>query len=305
MRAAFSLLAFVTVATASQLQSNNPSFPPGATGCISASNAVGAPVTIESCIASGDISGQNWTFTQNGVPQQLSILGGSLCLDVINGVNTNGTRLQVFTCTPGNTNQLWIPLSNSLFQWAGTDKCIDLTDGNVNPGTQLQVWTCDPLNSNQHWPTFSPPPTGTTNRIRALGAPSPTVAQCLVASANANGAALSLDVCGSPAAGANDTWVLPASGTGPISTFNGAICLDVTNGNSTNGNLVQAWSCAAENTNQMWSITGPAELRTISWVGQNKCLNVRDGVFVPGTSQIQIWDCDPSNLDPNQHWVLQ
>ncbi|KAF9263022.1 ricin B lectin [Marasmius fiardii PR-910] len=286
--AALSLLAFVAVAIASQLQSDNPAFPPGGTGCISASNAVGAPALIENCIVNGDISPQDWTFTQNGVPQQLSIFGDK-CLDVIGGVNADGTKLQIWTCTPGNTNQLWIPLGDSTFQWAGTNKCVDLTDGNINPGTQLQVWTCDPNNSNQHWST---------------------PALCLAASSNADGARLSLDVCGGPATifpGGNDTWVIPASGTnGPISTYDGTKCLDVTNGNSTNGNLVQIWSCIPGSTNQMWRFEGSATTQSILWVGQNKCLDVKDGVYVSaGTSALQIWDCDNNNLDPNQWWFPQ
>jgi hypothetical protein len=73
------------------------------------------------------------------------------CIDVTGGVNADGTKLQIWTCTEGNTNQQWISVSDFTFQWSGTNKCIDLSDGKITDGNQLQIWTCDDRNANQQW----------------------------------------------------------------------------------------------------------------------------------------------------------
>ncbi|KAK1218101.1 hypothetical protein PQX77_019232, partial [Marasmius sp. AFHP31] len=75
------------------------------------------------------------------------------CLDVKDGVNADGTKLQIWTCTPGSTNQLWISVNDFTFNWAGTNKCIDLTDGDITDGNQLQIWSCvgGSGSPNQKW----------------------------------------------------------------------------------------------------------------------------------------------------------
>jgi hypothetical protein len=42
-------------------------------------------------------------------------------------------------------------VTDSTFQWNGTNKCIDLTDGKITDGNVLQIYTCDSGNSNQKW----------------------------------------------------------------------------------------------------------------------------------------------------------
>ncbi|KAG7087986.1 hypothetical protein E1B28_012025 [Marasmius oreades] len=305
--AVLSLYAFVTVATASQIVSNSPAFTAaGRKGCITASsNADNAAVVIQDCNTT--VAGQDWAYTPlSGALQQLRVLGDK-CLDVTGGVNADGTKLQIFTCTTGNTNQLWLNFGDHTFQWSGTNKCVDLTDTNTNNGNQLQIFSCTPGNTNQQW-TDQPiaPPTGGV-RLRE---PSTTVPVCLTAVSNADNAALTLDHCGSPPAGANDTWVIPAPGTsGPITTFGGTKCLDVPNGNPANGNLLQVFTCVAGNTNQVWTVGAVAGKRQLSWSlpGQSsKCVDVKDSVLSPtGNAQIQIWDCDAGNLNTNQWWFPQ
>jgi hypothetical protein len=66
-------------------------------------------------------------------------------------VNADGTKLQIWDCTEGNTNQQFVVVSNAggLIQWVGTNKCIDLTNGAMADNTQLQIWTCGIGNTNQ------------------------------------------------------------------------------------------------------------------------------------------------------------
>jgi hypothetical protein len=70
---------------------------------------------------------------------------------VKDGVNADGTKLQIWSCVQGSKNQQWISLTDSTFQWSGTNKCIDLSDGKITDGNVLQLWTCDSNNSNQKW----------------------------------------------------------------------------------------------------------------------------------------------------------
>ena len=84
------------------------------------------------------------------------------CLDVKDGVNADGTKLQLWSCVDGNTNQLWIPVGPGLgiYEWVGTNKCIDLTDGITTNGNPIQIWTCDTnlVNDNQKWAKGTVPP---------------------------------------------------------------------------------------------------------------------------------------------------
>ncbi|KAG7088987.1 hypothetical protein E1B28_012933 [Marasmius oreades] len=308
---ALKLSAFVAVATALQITSDNPAFPAaGRKGCITASsNAPGAPVIIQDCGAAG-VSEQNWSVAQSSAPQPLKVLGDK-CLDVIDGNNADGTKLQIWTCIPGNTNQLFISASDSTYQWAGTNKCIDLTDGNISNGNQLQIWTCDSKNSNQRWtPAISvgSPPPRQLARLVASGAGQHAASVCMGATSDTDGSTVTLASCGDSNA---VNWFLPPQGANP-NTLTGDIlhplisttkCLDVRGGNSTNGNLLQIWSCTDGNTNQWWQVNKPENSTTvtISWVGKNKCVDVKDGVYTVGT-ELQIWDCDPSNV--NQLWSI-
>ncbi|KAG7088985.1 hypothetical protein E1B28_012931 [Marasmius oreades] len=285
---ALRLSAFVAVARALQITSDNPTFPAaGRAGCITASsNTTGAAVVIQDCGAG--VSEQNWAFTQSSQPQPLRVLGDK-CLDVIDGNNADGTKLQIWTCVPGSTNQLFIPFADSI-QWAGTNKCIDLTDGNISNGNQLQIWTCDSNNSNQRWTanSVSPPPPVQTVRLLATGAGQHAASVCMGATSNTDGTTVTLASCGDSNA---VNWVPPPQGanpntfTGQIKTADGTKCLDVRDGNPSNGNLLQIWSCTDGNTNQLWQVAKPENLTTvtISWVGQNKCVDVKDGVYTAGT----------------------
>ena len=64
-----------------------------------ATNADGAVVTVQPC---NNAASQKWTFT-GGVIQ----IYGNKCLDVTEGVNADGTKMQIWTCTTNNKNQQW------------------------------------------------------------------------------------------------------------------------------------------------------------------------------------------------------
>ncbi|KAL0565561.1 hypothetical protein V5O48_016462, partial [Marasmius crinis-equi] len=261
--------------------------------CISiASNVPGAPVVVHDCNEE-DSSMHNWDFTrftsQNAPPQALKIFRDK-CLDVPDGKNADGTKLQIWTCENGNRNQLWISATDFTFQWAGTNKCIDLTDGAINDGNQIQIWTCDSNNSNQKWTASSvvtqPQPPGV--QLLASGGAPHSASQCLTAANDTDGGRVSLATCVDmevtfPAG--NMTWVIPPAGTaGQIKTFDGAKCLDLGGGGSANGNSLRTWTCEDGNGNQMWNVDGSddSSSRLISWASQRKCVDVKDGSYKAG-----------------------
>ncbi|KAK1221241.1 hypothetical protein PQX77_015949 [Marasmius sp. AFHP31] len=303
-----------------QLQSRNPAlYEAGRQGCIAASdNADGAPVVIHDC-NNEDVSKHTWSLSPwipgriafDGPPGPMKIFGDK-CLDVKDGINTDGAKLQLWTCEPGNTNQLWISVKDQTYNWAGTNKCIDLTDGNIADGNQLQLWTCvgEPGSDNQKFEFTTRIPNDRSDRPELISAgPSPPRDVCLMATSNTDGARVAL---GNRNGGSGKTPAFPdgnafwtwarAPLSGPIKTFDGAKCLDIPNGDATNGNKVQMWSCVEGSRNQQFKIDGPIP-RAITWVGEgsgnNKCLQTPNGNFTEG-NEIEIWDCDSSKV--SQHW---
>ncbi|KAK1231208.1 hypothetical protein PQX77_005678 [Marasmius sp. AFHP31] len=324
MRYGFTLLALslsAGIANAQivrQLQSTNPAFrAAGKQGCIAASdNADGAPVVIHDC-NNEDVSKHSWSVLPwspsrqptNGIPAPVKIFGDK-CLDVKDGVNADGAKLQLWTCSPGNTNQLWISVTDNTWNWAGTNKCIDLTDGNISDGNQLQLWTCisSPGSSNQKFENYNVPNDRSERTLFYAGDASPDISVCLTATSNTDGAHVALANCD----GSGRTQVFP-DGTqwftyakdplsGAIKTFDGSKCLDLPDGDATNGKKLQIWSCVEGSRNQQFKISNPWPW-AITWVGEgsgnNKCLQTPNGNFTDG-NEIEIWDCDSSKV--SQHW---
>ncbi|KAH8818653.1 ricin B lectin domain-containing protein [Flagelloscypha sp. PMI_526] len=131
-----------------------PTSPSGIRQCaiVLGSLANGAKVGIKTCDGRHNYPNQIWTFDGYAFKQ------GNFCLDVTNGNNANGVKLQVWTCGSGNANQqfshaggnlLFYP--NDRFTWVGKNKCVDLTGGSVADSNPLQIWDCDPANTNQKW----------------------------------------------------------------------------------------------------------------------------------------------------------
>ncbi|KAF6756835.1 macrofage activating glycoprotein [Ephemerocybe angulata] len=110
------------------------------------SNSDGAVVVLQTCTGSAN---QKWTFTGGNVRAF-----GNKCLDVKDGVNQDGSRLQVWTCASENTNQKWnYNKWDNTLEWQGKGKCVDLVDGKQDDGTPTQIWSCWNQNSNQIWTT--------------------------------------------------------------------------------------------------------------------------------------------------------
>ncbi|KAF9048889.1 carbohydrate-binding module family 13 protein [Panaeolus papilionaceus] len=116
-------------------------------------------------------------------------------------------------------------------------------------------------------------------------------AQCLTATANSDGAAVSIQACSNSA---SQKWVFNGN---TIRVF-GNKCLDVPEGSTTDGTKLQIWSCSAEgNANQKWDYNFWEN--RITWVGKGKCLDMTKGITTNGQLP-QIWSCRQNNI--NQVW---
>ena len=71
---------------------------------------------------------QNGTFTN---------YNGTKCLDVTDGEDSNGVKIQIWDCVPGNVNQQWSYVGSFHITWADSNRCLDVTNGN-----RVQIWDC-------------------------------------------------------------------------------------------------------------------------------------------------------------------
>jgi hypothetical protein len=149
-------------------------------------NAVQASITAAGYGTTGGSTG-----TQNNV----EIVGApsGRCIDVPNGVTTNGTQVQLYDCS-GVSAQRWTYTSAKQLQVYGT-KCLDANGQGTTNGTTAIIWDCNGQ-TNQQWNLNT---NGTITGIQS--------GLCLDATAKAttNGTKIALWTCNS---GTNQQWAL-------------------------------------------------------------------------------------------------
>ncbi|KAJ7225121.1 ricin B lectin domain-containing protein [Mycena haematopus] len=267
-------------------------------GCLTASsNADGAPVIIQDCPVGLPPSASNTWVAAAGVgkPGALKIFGDK-CLDAVNGVDGDGTKLQIWTCASGNTNQQWVSAGSPgspQIVWAGKNKCVDATNGNVTNGNVMQIWDCDASssNSNQNWGIAIV----TEPKSVSLSLASDT-SLCISASANSTSAPVTVETCSSNSAA--QTWI--GSSVGIIkSAQNPSLCL-ATSGDATSaGTKLVLSDCSQTNPSNAWDLDWQAgNIENVA--ASNMCVDLTDGKQTTGT-QLQIWHCTTGNT--NQNWV--
>jgi hypothetical protein len=118
--------------------------------CLTASsNTDGATVALQTCTGA---TSQQWTFAGTKAAGGQVKVFGNKCLDVKDGVNADGTKLQIWTCsTTNNVNQNWWYTGDNRLSWKDHGKCTDLTGGSLADGNVIQVWSCGGGNFNQVW----------------------------------------------------------------------------------------------------------------------------------------------------------
>ncbi|TRM58652.1 carbohydrate-binding module family 13 protein [Schizophyllum amplum] len=151
----FNLQSFVTLAIAiAAANAQAPVFQgelfiqPGLSSgvCLTAaSNSDGAAVSISPCVSGA--AAQKWTFDGGAIK-----VFGDKCLDVTDGNNADGTKLQVYSCSNGSVNQqFYYNIWDTTLSWKDHGKCLDLTDGSTADGNRPQLYSCSGGNANQVW----------------------------------------------------------------------------------------------------------------------------------------------------------
>ncbi|KAK6996692.1 ricin B lectin domain-containing protein [Favolaschia claudopus] len=282
------------------IETSRPVGPMGS--CLTAtSNSDGAAVVLQEC-GPNPAAVNSWVVPEgNGAVGQLRIFGDK-CLDVKDGVDSNGSKLQIWSCSVGNTNQLWVPqlASGGNIVWSGKNKCIDLTDGNTANGTPVQVWDCPKSpsdNANQAW-SFATVTLPKAISISPQAAPS----LCVTAPSNTTDSPIVLSSCSSSSdSAAAQTFSLENQGS-QVGGLQVSAGLCMAPASKENGAKIVLADCGLpSNTIVAWSLprSYTGSIRNIG--AGNGCLDLTDGAATSGT-QLQLWSCVEGN--DNQRWTV-
>jgi hypothetical protein len=113
------------------------------------SNTDGAGVTVQNCNINNGILGSEWWHVEQRTSSayRLMVPGTGKCLDVPNGNGGDGTKMQVWSCFDGNTNQLWELRDDNTIRWASNPNLYVLP---ISP-----LGTIIPIVLNTRWSTES------------------------------------------------------------------------------------------------------------------------------------------------------
>jgi len=213
------------------------------------------------------------------------------CMDLTNSNTSNGTNVQLYSCN-GTSAQQWLIDGLQFRILKDLDKCLDLDYSKTDNGTNVHLWTCSST-TGQQW--FYD---GITKNIRSMV----NQDKCIddVNAYTADGTNIQLWDCNDIAA---QRWLFVGAYNPVISSDYNRIhfvqdtnkCVDVENGNTTNGTNVRIYHCNTGN-GQHWYFDG----RTLRFnKDRNKCLDLDNSKTDNGTN-IRLWDCDDTKA---QQWT--
>lgn len=201
-----------------------------------------------------------------------------LCLDIASDSNTNGTKVDIYTCN-GTNGQQWTLEPDNTIQADG--KCLDVVGGGTANGTLVDLYDCNGTGA-QVW---VPQPDGALVN--------PQSGKCLddTGFSTTPGTQVQIWSC---SGNSNQSWVSSASATGTVTGYVG-LCVDVRGDNSTNGTPVQVYTCNGTSA-QNWTTEPNGSLRALG-----KCLDVVGGGTANGTL-VDLHDCNGTSA---QDWQPQ
>ncbi|KAF8874246.1 carbohydrate-binding module family 13 protein, partial [Gymnopilus junonius] len=125
-------------------------------------------------------------------------------------------------------------------------KCVGILGGTYADGTAVDMFDCNGSNT-QKWQWNA-------NTLTSVN-PADGSHWCLDAgdeSTWTNGQKMKIWQCFPSLP--QQTWTTVTT-SGTIKIISANFCLDLTNGNKTNQNVLQIWQCTANDANQIWSVT--------------------------------------------------
>jgi hypothetical protein len=123
-------------------------------------------------------------------------------------------------------------------------KCMDLIGGDLTNGNKIQIWDCNGIEKKQNW-------------VYTKGALRSGVDQdkCVDLGNMQPGTQIAVEKCNeSPQQKLiYERSYRSIAATGVYRLYNKHLCIDLSGGNKTNGNILQAWNCTKGDLNQMWT----------------------------------------------------
>ncbi|KAJ7211645.1 carbohydrate-binding module family 13 protein [Mycena pura] len=133
-----------------------------------------------------------------------------------------------------------------------TSKCMGIVGGVYANGTQVDIFDCNE-SASQSWEIDGGTLPGPTSISSATTGTDTYCLDAGVPADYADGVQMKIWKCFDGLA--QQTWNKMESGQ--IQLANTNFCLDLTNGDLTNRNVLQLWTCTAGDTNQIWKIDSP------------------------------------------------
>jgi hypothetical protein len=200
------------------------------------------------------------------------------CLDVEGFGTGNGSRVHLYDCLQGQSNQTWTRTANGSLQNTGSGRCLDVIGYGTANGSGIQLWDCS----------------GTSNQIWL---PQPAILRGVESDRcidvrdyqTGNGSAIQLYDCHWQG---NQSWTYTGAGSaGWIIGDASGRCLDVWGAATTPGSVVTIYDCHL-GSNQLWQWQANGSLKG---VGSNLCLTA-NGTGNGGPLSIDTCDGRRSQL---------
>jgi beta-glucosidase len=223
-----------------------------------------------------------WTVepAADGIAATPLVGNGGLCLDLSSDNNTDGTKVDIYTCN-GTDGQQWTIEPNGTVQADG--KCLDVVGGGTTNGTLVDLYTCNGTGA-QNWQPQSDGALLNPASGRCLDDPGGSVTlgtQVQIYDCNGSGA---------------QVWRSPAgsgSTSGQVTGYQG-LCMDVRGANSADGTPVQVYTCNGTNA-QNWTVETNGTLQALG-----KCLDIVGGGTTNGTL-VDLYTCNGTGAQNWQH----
>ncbi|KAF8874385.1 ricin B lectin domain-containing protein [Gymnopilus junonius] len=225
----------------------------GTSACPPPSSNLGEVLLIGQYKAQGSFSGafltefENFTFTvPNGISGKASIQTQHVTLstppgEAIPAIGYNSIEVQVGSGSSGSGSS-----SLNIHPNGDDSKCVGILGGTYADGTAVDIFDCND-STTQKWQWNG-------NALTSVN-PADGSQWCLDSgdqSTWTNGLKMKIWQCFSNLP--QQTWT-PVTTSGTIKLTSANFCLDLTNGDKMNQNILQIWTCTPEDVNQVWSVT--------------------------------------------------
>ncbi|KAJ3556356.1 hypothetical protein NM688_g2074 [Phlebia brevispora] len=120
----------------------------GTNFCLDAGSdpASGVGMKIWQCYA--NLAAQQWYYTDDN---RIAVQNHGQCLDLTNGILTDGNQVQTWACTANNANQVWTlsarpqfpPPVSHIHPNGDNAKCLDVRADVLADGTPVQIYDCN------------------------------------------------------------------------------------------------------------------------------------------------------------------